>query len=83
MVSSSDLRRFDSQNSLDQGVKSIYTTRATLQEVGILPTLVYFLPQGLCGVGFALRGCLAKFWNERMLPSFDPAHWLDFRTGLQ
>ena len=43
-VSSSDLRRSHSQNSLDQGVKSVYMTRATLQEVGIPPTFVYFPP---------------------------------------
>ena len=30
-VSSFDLRRSDSQNSLDQGVNSVYVTRATLQ----------------------------------------------------
>ena len=32
------------QNSSDQEVKSINSTRATLQEVGILPSLVYFPP---------------------------------------
>ena len=37
-------RRFDSPNSSNQEVKSIYSTRATLHEVGILPTLVYFPP---------------------------------------
>ena len=42
MISFSDLRRSDSQNSLDQGVKSVYVTRTTLQEVGIPPTFVYF-----------------------------------------
>ena len=36
--SSSDLRHFDGRNSLDQEVKSVYSTRATLQEMGILPT---------------------------------------------
>ena len=40
-------RRSDGWNWLDQEVKSIYSTRAMLQEVGILPTLVYFYPQGL------------------------------------
>ena len=43
-VSSSDLQRSSSQNLSDQGVKSVYATRATLQEVYILPTLVY--PKG-------------------------------------
>ena len=81
-VSSSDLRRSDSQNSLDQIVKSIYATRAILQEVGILHTLVYFPPQGLCGGDFSLRGYLAKFWNERMLPDFDHAHWTNFGIGF-
>ena len=37
-------RHFDGWNSSDQDVKSVYSTRATLQEVGILPTLVYFPP---------------------------------------
>ena len=32
------------RNSSDQEVKSVYSTRATLKEVGILPTLVYFPP---------------------------------------
>ena len=40
-------RRSDSQNSSDQEVKTVYSTRATLQEVRILPTLVYFHPKGL------------------------------------
>ena len=35
---------FDGQNSSDQEVESVYSMRATLQEVGILPTLVYFTP---------------------------------------
>ena len=34
-------------------------------------------------VFFSLRGCLAKFWNERISPSFDPTHWMDFRTDFQ
>ena len=37
-------RRSDGWNSSDQEVKSVYSTRDTLQEVGILPTLVYFPP---------------------------------------
>ena len=40
----SDLRCSDSQKSLDQGVKSVYVMRASLQEVGILPTFFYFPP---------------------------------------
>ena len=43
-ISSSDLWRFDNQNSSNQGIKSFYAIRAMLQEVGILPTLVYFPP---------------------------------------
>ena len=35
-----NLRSFNGRNSSDQEVKSVYSTRATLQEVGILPTLV-------------------------------------------
>ena len=37
-------RRSDFRNSSDQEVKSVYSTRATLQEVWIIPTLVYFPP---------------------------------------
>ena len=36
--------RFDGRNLSDQEVKSVYSMRATLQEVGILSTLVYFPP---------------------------------------
>ena len=38
----------DGQNSSEQEVKSVYYTRATLQEVGILPTLVSFYPLSYC-----------------------------------
>ena len=31
---------------------------------------------------FALRGCLAKIYNEGMLPSFHPTYWPDFRIGF-
>ena len=31
---------------------------------------------------FALRGYLAKYWNEGMLPDFDPTHWPDPGTGF-
>ena len=44
--SSSDLHHSDDRNSSDQEVKSVYSTRATLQELGILPPLVYFHPKG-------------------------------------
>ena len=37
-------QRFDGRNSSNQEVKSVYSTRVTLQEVEILPTLVYFPP---------------------------------------
>ena len=37
-------RRSDGRNSSNQEVKSIYSMRDTLQEVRILPTLVYFPP---------------------------------------
>ena len=40
-------RRSDGRNLSDQEVKSIYSTRVTFQEVGILPTLVYFHHKGL------------------------------------
>ena len=35
-------QRSDDRNSSDQEIKSIYSMRATLHEVRILPTLVYF-----------------------------------------
>ena len=37
-------RHFDGRNSSDQEVKSVYSMRTTLQEVGILSTLIYFPP---------------------------------------
>ena len=40
----------DGRNSSDQEVNSIYSMRAALQEVGILPTLVYFYPLSYCFV---------------------------------
>ena len=76
-------RHSDGWNSSDQEVKSVYSTRTTLQEVEILPTLVYFASQGLRGCIFTLRGCLAEFQNMGMLPYFVPTHWLDFRTDFQ
>ena len=33
-------------------------------------------------VFFALRGYLAKFYNEGMLPSFHPTHWPYFGIGF-
>ena len=39
-ASSPNFRRSDGHNSSDQKVKSVYSTRATLQEVWILLTLV-------------------------------------------
>ena len=53
-ASPSDFKRFDGRSSSGQGLKSVYSTRAMLQEVGILPPLVYFHPT-LCpqfGAGF-------------------------------
>ena len=38
-------RRSDGRNSSDQEVKFVYSTRAMLQEVEILHTLVYFHPK--------------------------------------
>ena len=67
--SSSDLRRSDGQNSLDQEVKSVYSTRAMLQEVGIPLPLVYFHP----------KGCLAGFYRAAC---YDPTHFSDFGTGF-
>ena len=34
----------DDRNSSDQEIKFVYSTRTMLQEIGILPTLVYFSP---------------------------------------
>ena len=45
-TSSFDFRHFDGRGSSGQKLKSVYSTRAILQEVGILPTLVYFHPKG-------------------------------------
>ena len=63
-------RRFDGLNLSDQKLNSVYSTRATFQEVGILPTLVYFHPKGL----FVKNGSAA---------CFDPTHFLDFSTGFR
>ena len=41
-TSSSDFQRSNGQSLSGRELKSIYSTRAKLQEVGILPTLVYF-----------------------------------------
>ena len=40
-------RCFGDHNSSNQEIKYVYSMRATLQEVGILPTLVFFHPKGL------------------------------------
>ena len=49
---------------------------SSLQDVGILPTVVYFPLKGLFGplffFFFSLRGCLAKFWDEGIVSYFDP-----------
>ena len=42
VASSSNFRHSDGQSSSGQELKFIYSTRATLQEIGILPTLVFF-----------------------------------------
>ena len=39
-------RHSDGQSSSGRELKSVYSTRTTLQEVRILPTLVYFHPKG-------------------------------------
>ena len=44
--------------------------RAMLQEVGILPTLVYFHPKGL----------FVKYGNAAC---FDPTHWPDVSTNFR
>ena len=41
-ASSSNFWHFDGRSSSGRELKSVYLTRATLQEVGILHTLVYF-----------------------------------------
>ena len=46
--SSSTYRHFDGRNSSNQEVKSVYSTRTTLKEVGILHISVYFYPLGYC-----------------------------------
>ena len=57
------------QNSLEQEVKAVYSMKAMLQEVGILPTLVYFHP----------KGPFVKYGNATY---FDPTHWPDVSTGF-
>ena len=49
-------RRFDSRNSSYQELKSVYSMRDTLQEKGILPTLVYFPPYEV----------VFKIWNAAL-----------------
>ena len=49
--SSSNLPHSDDRNSSDEKVKSVYSNRSMLKEVGILPHLVYFHP----------KGCLVRF----------------------
>ena len=67
------LWRFNDRNSSDQEVKSIYVTRATLQEVGILPTLVYFHHKGLfLKYGNAALFILRTSWI--LVPTFDWEH---------
>ena len=44
-----DLRRSNDRSPSGQELKFIYSTRATLQEVGIIPTWVYFHPKGMFG----------------------------------
>ena len=63
-------RRSDDRNSSDQEVKVVYSTRATFQEVVILPTLVSFHPKGL----------FVKYGNATC---FDPTHWPDVSTSFR
>ena len=46
VASSFYFRRSEGRSSSGRELNSIYSTRATLQEVGILYTLVYFHPKG-------------------------------------
>ena len=50
--------------------KSVYSTRSTLQDVGILSTLVYFYPKVL----------FVKYGN---VACFDPTHWSNFSTDFR
>ena len=61
-ASSSDFRCFDGRSSSCQELKSVYAMRATLQEVGSLPTLVYFHPQGYLVAFSTRRGCLGQIF---------------------
>ena len=68
----------DSRNSSDQEVKSVYLTRATLQEVGILPILVSFYPFSYC-FGLLLGPRYAMF----MACFVDMTHFaVSIETGL-
>ena len=46
VASLSDFLPFNGRSSLGPELKSVYATRATLQEVGILPPLGYFHHKG-------------------------------------
>ena len=58
--SSSSRQSFDDWNLSNQEVKFVYSTRATVLNVGILLILVYFYPLGYC-FGLILGPCCAMF----------------------
>ena len=57
------MRRF--REIKDFGLERLSTRATTLQEVGILPTLVYFHPKGCFGFISTLRSRLALFSTLR------------------
>ena len=83
-ASPSDLRHSDCQSSSSQELKSVYLTRAMLQEVGILPTLVYFHPKGCLDVFFVYpKGLFGRNFFMMRLPCFDPTLNLQFGTSFR
>ena len=68
-------------NSSYQEVKSVYSTRAVLQEVGILPTLVSFYPLSYC-FGLLLGSRCAMFMAcFVVLIGIWPILWSQLRRG--
>ena len=58
---------FDGRSSSGRELKPVYSTRATLQEVGTLPILDYFHPKGCLAVFSTLKGCFARFFYARFV----------------
>ena len=68
-------------NSSDQEVKSVYSTRAVLQEVGILPTLVSFYPLSYCFSLLLGSRCAMFMACFVVLIGIWPILWSQLRRG--